>query len=233
MSALLKPNLKHVSRGELYILDYKDGRVKVEVEDNTQLMMYASAFIQMQEIRELSHIHLGILQPKISHEVLSTVVSMQDIHNFEHRVVEALNKIPNGANEFNAGHTAINISLMSGAAFLSATKSASLISGVSSFVTRIESANTVSRVVFIPDSAEPIHGTCDAVAFGTDGGELYILDYKDGRVKVEVEDNTQLMMYASAFIQGIYQVMRACTVIGCSTRFADRLHTLVVTSSTV
>jgi fumarate reductase subunit C len=25
---------------------------------------------------------------------------MQDIHNFEHRVVEALNKIPNGANEF-------------------------------------------------------------------------------------------------------------------------------------
>jgi hypothetical protein len=45
--------------GELYILDYKDGRVKVEVEDNTQLMMYASAFIQEQDIRELSHIHLG------------------------------------------------------------------------------------------------------------------------------------------------------------------------------
>jgi hypothetical protein len=90
--------------GELYILDYKDGRVKVEVEDNTQLMMYASAFIQMQGIKELSHIHLGILQPKISHEILSTVVSIEDIHNFEHRVVEALNKIPNGANEFNAGH---------------------------------------------------------------------------------------------------------------------------------
>jgi energy-converting hydrogenase Eha subunit G len=49
--------------------------------------------------------------------------------------------------------TAINISLISGAAFLRATKSASLISGVSSFVTRIESTNTVSRVVFIPDSA--------------------------------------------------------------------------------
>jgi hypothetical protein len=43
--------------------------------------------------------------------------------------------------------------LISGAAFLRATKSASLISGVSSFVTRIESANTVSRVVFIPVSA--------------------------------------------------------------------------------
>jgi hypothetical protein len=67
-------------------------------------MMYASAFIQMQDIKELSRIHLGILQPKISHEVLSTVVSMQDIHNFEHRVVEALNKIPNGANDFNAGN---------------------------------------------------------------------------------------------------------------------------------
>jgi hypothetical protein len=32
-------------------------------------------------------------------------------------------------------------------------KSASLISGVSSFVTRIESTNTVSRVVFMPVSA--------------------------------------------------------------------------------
>jgi hypothetical protein len=90
--------------GELYILDYKDGRVKVEVEDNTQLMMYASAFIQMQGIKELSHIHLGIVQPKISHEIFSTELYIWDIHSFERRVVEALNKIPNGANEFNAGH---------------------------------------------------------------------------------------------------------------------------------
>jgi hypothetical protein len=90
--------------GELYILDYKDGRVKVEVKDNTQLMMYASAFIQMQGIASLAHINLCIMQPKISHEIFSTEITMQDIHNFDCRVVEALNKIPNGANDFNAGN---------------------------------------------------------------------------------------------------------------------------------
>jgi ATP-dependent exoDNAse (exonuclease V) beta subunit len=34
-------------RGFLLIADYKDGRVKVESADNAQLLMYASAFIQM------------------------------------------------------------------------------------------------------------------------------------------------------------------------------------------
>jgi C4-type Zn-finger protein len=89
---------------ELYILDYKDGRVKVEVENNTQLMMYASAYTQMNRVSDLAYIGLGILQPKLSHEIEYAHVHLQILHRFEKRVVEALNKIPNGANIFNAGN---------------------------------------------------------------------------------------------------------------------------------
>jgi hypothetical protein len=64
--------------GELYILDYKDGRVKVEVEDNTQLMMYTSAFIQMQGIASLVHINLCIVQCFYN----STVKVMNILHGY-------------------------------------------------------------------------------------------------------------------------------------------------------
>jgi ATP-dependent exoDNAse (exonuclease V) beta subunit len=60
---------------------------------------------------------------------------------------------------------------------------------------------TEVKVEWSPSECAPIHGTCDAVIYDEDRGFLLIVDYKDGRVKVESADNAQLLMYASGFIQ--------------------------------
>ena len=93
-------------RGFLLIVDYKDGRVKVESADNAQLLMYASAFIQMNALGSLNsvdQIELCIVQPRISSEMNTSIVFPWYIRNFRRKVVEAINKIPNGVNDYCAG----------------------------------------------------------------------------------------------------------------------------------
>ena len=87
----------------LHVLDYKDGRVEVEVTDNAQLLMYLSGFIQMNALDSLNHLQLCIVQPKVSHEMSSNVVYSWDVRSFQKKVIEAINKIPNGVNDYCAG----------------------------------------------------------------------------------------------------------------------------------
>jgi len=51
----------------LYVIDYKFGRVRVEVTYNSQLMIYSLAAIE-ELFQEASRVVMAIVQPKISHE---------------------------------------------------------------------------------------------------------------------------------------------------------------------
>lgn len=98
--------------GVLYVGDYKFGRVRVEAENNTQMLVYALAYLEttftLQELDRIlpaiKEVRLGIIQPKISRDPLVWKLTGAELREWDKTVLQpAQSKIVKGIGEFVSG----------------------------------------------------------------------------------------------------------------------------------
>lgn len=96
-------DFRAVADEELHIVDYKNGRKKVEVKDNPQLMLYAfGEYMMLKDIYDIKSVFIQVVQPKVNNYG-SQEIPIETLLKWVDWVKERAEEANEGTGQFVAG----------------------------------------------------------------------------------------------------------------------------------